>query len=80
MTPSQIVNSGDVELAVYTWGKPGKSKPTVVLVHGYPDAASVWKATAAKLAERYRVLAYDVRGAGRSTHPDHTQAYDLEHL
>lgn len=83
MTPNQIVRSGDIDLAVYTWGKPGtakKPKPTVVLVHGYPDAASVWKATAEILAEKYFVVAYDVRGAGRSTVPDHTAAYDLEHL
>lgn len=80
MTPSQIVQSGDVELAVYTWGEAKPKKPTVVLVHGYPDAASVWKATAELLAKRYFVVAYDVRGAGRSTRPDHTAAYDLEHL
>ncbi len=80
MTPSQIVKSGDVELAVYTWGEAQPNKPTVVLVHGYPDAASVWKATAEIMAQRYFVVAYDVRGAGRSTRPDHTAAYDLEHL
>ena len=83
MNPQQLVQSGDVELAVYTWGKRGtkaKPKPIVVLVHGYPDAASVWKATAELLAQHYFVVAYDVRGAGRSTRPDHTQAYDLEHL
>lgn len=79
MEPNQIVNSGDVQLAVYSWGTPG-SKPTVVLVHGYPDAASVWKASAELLAERYHVVAYDVRGAGRSSRPAQTAAYDLEHL
>ncbi|PPE75498.1 short chain dehydrogenase [Solimonas fluminis] len=80
MTPSQIVQSGGIELAVYEWGKPGKKKPTIVLVHGYPDAASVWKATAEILSQRYYVVAYDVRGAGRSSTPDHTAAYDLDHL
>jgi NAD(P)-dependent dehydrogenase (short-subunit alcohol dehydrogenase family)/pimeloyl-ACP methyl ester carboxylesterase len=80
MTPKQIVRSGDVELAVYAWGKPGSNKPTVVLVHGYPDAASVWQATASIMAERFHVIAYDVRGAGRSSKPDHTAAYSLEHL
>jgi NAD(P)-dependent dehydrogenase (short-subunit alcohol dehydrogenase family)/pimeloyl-ACP methyl ester carboxylesterase len=80
MTPSQTVQSGDVELAVYTWGKPGKNKPNVVLVHGYPDAASVWQKTAEILAKRYYVIAYDVRGAGHSSVPDHTQAFALEHL
>ena len=80
MTPQQMLKSGDVDLAVYTWGEAAAHKPNVVLVHGYPDSASVWKATAELLAQRYFVIAYDVRGAGRSTCPDHTAAYDLEHL
>lgn len=80
MTPTQTVSSGDIELAVYTWGTPAKGKPNVVLVHGYPDAASVWEKTAAILAKDYFVIAYDVRGAGRSSVPDHTAAYALEEL
>ena len=83
LEPVQIVKSGDVELAVYSWGAPPAmpgAKPVVVLVHGYPDAASVWTTVAEGLAERYYVIAYDVRGAGLSSVPDHTQAYDLEHL
>ena len=51
-----------------------------MLVHGYPDAASVWEKTAQILAQRYYVIAYDVRGAGRSDAPDHTRAFGLEHL
>lgn len=83
LEPVRSVTSGGIELAVYAWGAPPATpgaKPVVVLVHGYPDAASVWSATADKLAERYYVVAYDVRGAGRSAVPDHTRAYELEHL
>lgn len=83
MNPQQIVSSGDVALAVYTWGKRGpkaKPKPVVVLVHGYPDSAHVWKTTAELLAQRYFVIAYDVRGAGRSTRPSAVPAYDIAHL
>jgi NAD(P)-dependent dehydrogenase (short-subunit alcohol dehydrogenase family)/pimeloyl-ACP methyl ester carboxylesterase len=83
MSPNQIVKSDNIDLAVYTWGEPpaaGQHKPTVVLVHGYPDAASVWRHTAEQLAAKFYVVAYDVRGAGRSTQPDHTAAYDLQHL
>ncbi|WTW92570.1 SDR family oxidoreductase [Streptomycetaceae bacterium NBC_01309] len=54
--------------------------PTVVLVHGYPDTKEVWGDVAARLAERYRVVAYDVRGAGESSRPDATSAYALHHL
>ncbi|MGQ0700890.1 MAG: alpha/beta fold hydrolase [Panacagrimonas sp.] len=80
MSPSQFVTSGDIELAVYTWGEASAGKPNVVLVHGYPDAAGVWEKVASILAQHYRVLAYDVRGAGRSGVPDRVGAYALEYL
>lgn len=82
MTPVQFVKSGEVDLAVYTWGRHGarKRKPVVVLVHGYPDSAEVWSAVAEALAARYFVVAYDVRGAGRSTTPRGTAAYALPYL
>ncbi|MGW0659911.1 SDR family oxidoreductase [Streptodolium elevatio] len=54
--------------------------PTVVLVHGYPDTKEVWSHVAARLADRYRVVAYDVRGAGESSRPDATSAYALHRL
>ena len=72
------VRSGDVELAVKVYGDA--RRPTVVLVHGYPDSSHVWNKVVAPLSARYRVVAYDVRGAGESTVPVHTAAYELEHL
>lgn len=78
MEAQRRITSDDVELAVYEWGSAAAT--TIVLVHGYPDAASVWHATAEALAERFHVVAYDVRGAGHSTRPDHTHAYELSHL
>ena len=45
LTPSRMLEDGDVALAIYEWGRAG-NRPTVILVHGYPDAASVWTATA----------------------------------
>lgn len=80
MSPSRFVTSGNLELAVYTWGDPASGKPNVVLVHGYPDSAQVWESTALILARRYHVIAYDVRGAGGSGAPNRTQGYALEHL
>ena len=72
------VQSGDVELAVKVYGEEGK--PVVVLVHGYPDSSHVWNKVVTPLSARYRVVAYDVRGAGESTAQVHTKAYELEHL
>ena len=83
MTPTQLLQSGDVQLAVYTWGEAPTQKspkPVVLLVHGYPDAASVWRQTAEILAERYFVVAYDVRGAGLSSQPANQAGFGLEYL
>ncbi|WP_369260573.1 SDR family oxidoreductase [Streptomyces sp. R35] len=61
------VRTGGVELCVAELGDP--SQPTVVLVHGYPDSKEVWSEVATRLAERFHVVLYDVRGHGRSTAP-----------
>ncbi|WP_328681583.1 SDR family oxidoreductase [Streptomyces sp. NBC_00343] len=62
------VRTGGVELCVAELGDP--SRPTVVLVHGYPDSKEVWSEVASRLADRFHVVLYDVRGHGRSTAPE----------
>jgi pimeloyl-ACP methyl ester carboxylesterase len=59
-----VVEAGDVRLAVYVSGP--REAPPLVLVHGYPDSAAVWEPVRAQLDGRYRVITYDVRGAGAS--------------
>lgn len=61
------VESDGVRLAVYERGSP--AAPTVLLVHGYPDNASVWNGVADRLAARFHVVTYDVRGHGNSGDP-----------
>ncbi|MER5430958.1 SDR family oxidoreductase [Streptomyces sp. NPDC002588] len=61
------VRTGGIELCVAELGDPGR--PTVVLVHGYPDSKEVWSEVAVRLADRFHVVLYDVRGHGRSTAP-----------
>ncbi|GHE03747.1 short chain dehydrogenase [Streptomyces alanosinicus] len=61
------VATGGVELCVAELGDP--EQPTVVLVHGYPDSKEVWSEVAVRLAGRFHVVLYDVRGHGRSTAP-----------
>ncbi|MFI8101589.1 SDR family oxidoreductase [Streptomyces sp. NPDC086023] len=61
------IHTGGVELCVAELGDA--DRPTVVLVHGYPDSKEVWSEVAARLAERFHVVLYDVRGHGRSTAP-----------
>lgn len=62
-----FVRSGDVRLAVHCWGAPDNGKPTLLMVHGYPDNHETWLPLIRQLAGRYRIVAYDVRGAGAST-------------
>ncbi|RFU44133.1 alpha/beta fold hydrolase [Paraburkholderia sp. DHOC27] len=73
-----MVDAGDVQLAVYVSGP--RDAPPVVLVHGYPDSATVWDAVRAQLDSRYRVICYDVRGAGLSEAPAGRAGYRLERL
>ncbi|HZZ09228.1 MAG TPA: alpha/beta fold hydrolase [Paraburkholderia sp.] len=72
------VVSGDVRLAVYASGP--RDAPPVVLVHGYPDSAAVWEPLRAHLDAHYRVISYDVRGAGASEAPATRAAYRLQQL
>ncbi|RVU27222.1 SDR family oxidoreductase [Streptomyces antnestii] len=61
------VSTGGIELCVAELGDP--SRPTVLLVHGYPDSKEVWSEVAERLADQFHVVLYDVRGHGRSTAP-----------
>lgn len=72
------VQSGTVRLAATAWGDP--ARPVVVLVHGYPDNSYVWQGVAQALADRFHVIAYDVRGAGGSDVPSRVDDYRLERL
>jgi NAD(P)-dependent dehydrogenase (short-subunit alcohol dehydrogenase family)/pimeloyl-ACP methyl ester carboxylesterase len=74
----RTVQSGEVTLAVKTWGDP--ARPTIVLVHGYPDNSEVWHEMAPMLARDYYVIAYDVRGAGRSSAPRGMRHYTFARL
>lgn len=54
--------------------------PTLVLLHGYPDTRRVWDGVVERLAPRFRVVTYDVRGAGESGRPRPRAAYRFVHL
>lgn len=75
------VRSGDVTLAVREHSPAGKGRPTVVLVHGYPDQQDVWSALVRRLPlDAWHVVTYDVRGAGASTAPTSTDGYRTDRL
>ncbi|GLF95764.1 SDR family oxidoreductase [Streptomyces yaizuensis] len=66
-TRERRVRAGGIELCVAEMGDA--ADPTVVLVHGYPDSKEVWSRVAERLADRFHVVLYDVRGHGGSTAP-----------
>jgi len=75
---SRFITANGVRLHLREWGLG--NQPTVVLVHGYPDSSHVWDATATLLATHFHVVAYDVRGAGKSDAPQQLSDYTLEQL
>ncbi|WP_280308312.1 alpha/beta fold hydrolase [Nocardia abscessus] len=77
-TATRTVRRGDVELAVFECGNP-QGVP-VLLIHGWPDTHLLWSRVAALLGGRYRVIAFDNRGAGDSSTPTAVEAYRIEEL
>jgi pimeloyl-ACP methyl ester carboxylesterase len=75
------VTSGEVSLAVREHSPAGPDKPTVVLVHGYPDQQDTWDTLVAKLPlADWHVVTYDVRGAGGSDAPRGQASYRTDRL
>jgi len=58
---------GDVELYYEEYGQG----PPVVLIHGLAGDCSAWQAQIDRLQRNFRVIAFDNRGAGRSSAPDY---------
>lgn len=72
--PTRFAISTDgVRLAIYESGD--RSRPTVVLVHGFPDNHTVWGRAAEILAKEFHVVSYDVRGTGASGEPRNRAGY-----
>jgi len=75
---NRTVSGSGVELSVIEAG--ARDRPTIVFVHGYPDTKEIWDDVLERLASRFHVVAYDVRGAGGSSAPRGPAAYDFELL
>ncbi len=65
----EMLRVGRAELAVYDHGAPPVSAGTAVLLHGMADVARSLAPLVDALADRYRVITFDARGHGRSSHP-----------
>ena len=67
----QTVATSGTEIHLITGG----SGPPLLLLHGYPQTHLMWRHLAPKLAERFTVVAPDLRGYGESGKP----VTDAEH-
>ena len=55
--------------------------PAIVLLHGWPDTADLWRHQLPALtAASYRAIALDLRGAGGSSRPAEVSAYAAPNL
>ena len=74
------LSTANITLAVRIWGDNNTLAPTLIMVHGFPDNSLVWQTIAEQLSKVFRVVAYDVRGAGDSSIPKATSAYKIRYL
>ncbi len=70
-----VEGSDGTHLAVYQSG--AQDAPVLVCVHGYPDDHTVWDGLVGQLDSEYRVVTYDVRGAGASDTPPDKSGYRI---
>jgi pimeloyl-ACP methyl ester carboxylesterase len=54
----------------------GGTGEAVVLLHGWPETSYAWRNIMPALADRYTVIAPDLRGLGQSTGPATVEGYD----
>lgn len=73
---SRIAVNGNVKLHYTAAG----SGPPIVFLHGFPDHGMGWRRQMEALSARYRVLAPDLRGFGRSDAPQGYGNYVLANL
>ncbi|WP_031469909.1 alpha/beta fold hydrolase [Sciscionella sediminilitoris] len=74
----RVRTSDGLELEVAVTG--AADAPVLLCVHGYPDDKTLWEGTAQRLADRFRVVRFDVRGAGGSDTPASRSGYLLDQL
>ena len=66
--PFDVTVNGVRIVGVHSKG-PGVPRPPLLLLHGYPQSHLIWHKVAQALAERYTVVAPDLRGYGDSSKP-----------
>jgi len=74
MNVHTVQGGGGVRLQVREWGSP--SGRPILLIHGWSQNHLCWMMQSeSKLLERFRMVAFDLRGHGESEAPSHADAY-----
>src|SRR5712692_11301355 len=55
----------------------GRGRP-ILLTHGHMSSRTAWDGQHRALADRYRVISWDIRGHGQTVSPDDPAQYSLE--
>jgi 3-oxoadipate enol-lactonase len=72
----------DIQYELVDYTAPWRKEPpeTILLYHGYSRNMLFWQEWVAPLAGDYRVLRFDARGCGGTTHPPAGSRYTMEQL
>jgi epoxide hydrolase 4 len=75
-TARLVANGQDFE----TYLAGADDAPLVLFLHGFPEHAGAWLDILPAFADRYRAVAPNQRGYGRSSKPDGVESYRAQHL
>ncbi|MBA0045993.1 SDR family oxidoreductase [Mycobacteroides sp. LB1] len=73
-----VVRNGDIDVAYFIQGNP--EGETILLVHGWPDSHHLWDGVVPLLRDRFRLVAIDNRGAGKTTNPKSFREFRLTEM
>lgn len=69
-----VIGGSGVKLHVREWGKP--DAPAILFIHGWSQSYLCWqKQYESQLAEKFRLVAFDLRGHGMSEAPTNDTCY-----
>mgnify|MGYP000691653810 CR=1 FL=1 len=77
MTCTHTLSTG-VELECRTSGEAGQ--PLLLFLHGFPEGAFIWDGLLEQFGSRYRCVAPNLRGYGRSSQPTSISDYRAKYL
>ena len=69
------IDRDGVSIYYETHGPKERDVPSLLLSHGYGATCRMWDGQIAALADRYRVIVWDMRGHGESGDPDDPALY-----